>query len=199
MELVELSDQVKSDPLAMAIHSIIKVMNIDFPAQFNKAFVDNEALKLVKRRLYTRLRGFDVSFILDAYENLVDKSPKFMPGPNELVFEVKGISVQHGKDIAKLEEAKRVSALPAPTHKCNPVAMLATAKVGSDNDGETGRLARLSKAHDDHAALMKASAGNTERRYADADHQCAFFGCHCTGTISGGSNFYCATHYHASV
>ena len=77
--------------------------------------------------------------------------------------------------------------------------MLASAKVSSDSDGESGRLVRLAKARDDHAALLKVHAGNIDRRYADASHQCAYYGCHRAGAISGGSNFYCATHYHASV
>ena len=199
MEIGELTEQVRNDPLAMTIHSIVKVMNIDFPSQFSKVFVDNETLKLVKRRLYSRLRGIDVAFIVDAYENLVEKSPRFMPGPNELVAEVKVISKQHIDALANQEEARRVSALPPPTHECNPVKLLASAKVRVDDDGEAGRLARLANARIEPEQLLKAHAGKIDRRYADARHQCAYHGCNRAGSISGGSNYYCANHYHAST
>jgi hypothetical protein len=198
--LISENDKVAADPLAMAIVSMMNAMEVDYGAKFTKQFKsgDVEVLRNYKRRLYQKLKSFSVKAIFPAYEKCSSENVEFLPTIPQLAGHVEAIDKEIQQEDKNKIEAKRVSALPAPSITCDPVQMLFAAKVSKEDISKEQFKAMLGN----HVALLVLHSHNIKKLWADDMHLCRFSGCYSAGSIgsgtTGGGNFYCATHYRMS-
>ncbi|MDO9271370.1 MAG: hypothetical protein Q7T96_19885 [Methylobacter sp.] len=196
------SDRIESDPLAKTIVSMINAMEADYGQTFIKQFRDAEVLKNYKRRLYQKLKDLPIDAIVNGYELCAERNTKFcptVPGIVECVLE----TVKRNKKLnANKVEAEGITALPAPTIICDPLALLAKAKAASRTDSKedkTAWMARKAEALRNNEAVLILHGYNIKRRYAQPEHLCVVNGCRDTGTLSNGTkgsdNWFCINHF----
>lgn len=189
-------DRINSDPLAKIIAEICLVMKTDFGRQYASQFKTDDDLRLYKRRLYTKLHGFDVGDIADAYELFVDSGKTFCPTIPELLEHVEIAQKQRKQREQATAEVSRVAALPPPTIQCDPLAMLAEAKqaVKQRKDG-LSREEQIKK----HDAVLVIYGKSIKKREFGPEKCCEVGYCKKPGTLShntkGGGPFYCTEHY----
>lgn len=189
-------DRINNDPLARIIAEICLVMKTDFGRQYASQFKADDDLRLYKRRLYSKLRDFDVGDIADAYELFVESGKTFCPTIPELLEHVKNAQEQRRQREEAAKEVSRVAALPPPTIQCDPLAMLAEAKqaVKQRKDGVNieERLAA-------HNAVVVLFGRNIKKREFGPEKCCEVGYCKKPGALShntkGGGPFYCLEHY----
>lgn len=196
------SNQFEHDPLAKMVIHVINAMQADFGRLFTKQFDDPEVLKNYKRRLYAKLKGFPLNAIVSGYENHVETNTKYIPTVPELVASIQAAVKQDQTDAKNKAEAERLANLPAPTIECNPLEMLAKAKLASNGavkETDDERLKRKAEMLQSHNAVIALHSHKIKQRYAQPEHYCSVNGCRRTGTISAGlngaSSWYCAKHF----
>lgn len=198
-------ERINADPLAKTIVSIMNAMRADYGRIFTKQFGGEdgkEIITLFKRRLYQKLKGIDIEAIVEGYEICIGRNTKFCPTVPEIVGAALETVKAHKKRDQNLEEAARVSALPAPKIiECDPLAMLAKVKRNATNPEEASedRMKRRADILQNHEALLVLNSHKIKRRYAGQEHSCEYGGCNSAGGIAnsttGNGNYYCATHY----
>lgn len=198
-------ERIKNDPLAKTIISIMSAMRADYGRVFTKQFSDEEVITLFKRRLYQKLKGLSIDAIVEGYERCIERNTKFCPTVPEIVASVLDVVKQHKKSDENKAESERISALPSPTISCNPIEMLAKAKIKDVSNNEVSeesseeRMKRRAEMLKNHEALLVIHGENIKRRYAGPEHSCEYSGCQKAGSISraisGKGNFYCSEHY----
>jgi len=185
------------------IVSLMRAMLADFPSQYRKSYPDEKAAKRLKERLESKLFDFHPEDVIDGYEICIDENPKFIPAIPELVGHIKNLGKIRNKKIEGNLEAERIAALPKPTIQCNPVEMLAKAKVDAKNvnfksETKKDREERLRKKEGLRLALQSSVAG-IGRRYAKTHQECGVDGCRQSGAMtsstSGSENWYCSKHF----
>jgi hypothetical protein len=193
------TSRINDDPLAKLIVEICLVMRTDFGRQFSVQFRTEDDLRQYKRRLYTKLRGFDVNDVADGYELFVDGGKAFCPTIPELIEHVELAQKQRRQRELAAADVQRVTALPAPTIQCDPLKMLAEAKRAAMTRRGGPSLADRLKSHE---ALLKSHAKNIKTREFGPDKCCDVGHCKNPGALSHGTTgsgpFYCAKHYRQS-
>jgi len=193
MNALTKDERIKSDPLACVIVEITAAMKADFGRQYAAQFKSNDDLQLYKRRLYTKLREFEINDIADGYEKYIDSGNTFCPSVPDLVEFSKQSEKSRKKKEQAQKEVSKVAALPSPKKQCDPLQMLADAKKES-NGGKS--LAEKLQAHQ---ALLTIHSQHIFKHHYDGDKKCAVDFCDKSGSLSsntkGGGPFYCKEHY----
>lgn len=188
--IAEISEKINSDPLAKIIQSITQAMKADFGQQYAKQFKTDDDMRMYKRRLYTKLKGHEIGDIADGYEMYVDGVNKFTPTIPDLIAIVEQARKNRLHAEANKAEVARISALPAPTITCDPMALLAEAKKAP-----TGNMAEKMAAH---KALLTMHSKHI-RNPVFHGHGCAVSHCRNLGSMTtstkGGETWYCRDHY----
>lgn len=193
------TNRITNDPLARIITEVCVAMKTDFGRQYISQFKTDDELRMYKRRLYAKLRGFDLNDIADGYELFVDGGRTFCPTIPELIEftqQAERLRKQREKSAA---DVQRVTALPAPKIHCDPLAMLAEAKRAAMTRRGGPSLVDQLKSHE---ALLKSHAKHIKTREFGPEKTCDVGHCKNPGALShgttGGGPFYCAKHYHQS-
>ncbi len=186
-----------SDALVNCINSMIDAMKADFGHKFKSQFGHAEELRLYKRRLYQMLRGRDIKHITDAYNGYALSGKEWPPTVPELISALDDVEKTARRKQA--EEMNHLLKLSAPAKKiveCNPLEMLANAKVKTGDDRTPEQMEQDKK---DAWQRHKALVAPFSVRNIDADHLCAYPSCNKAGSISdsirGGGTWYCKEHF----
>lgn len=201
------AQRIESDQLAKTIVSIMNAMAADYGRIFTKQFNDKEAITFFKRRLYQKLKGIDIEAIVEGYEICIGRNTKFCPTVPEIVGATLETVKAHKKRDQLLNEAARVSALPAPKiTQCNPLEMLANAQLKKQVEKEETHdvwVARKAVLLKNHEAVLVLNRSKINRKFAGPENVCGYGGCNKAGTLTssttGNGNYYCAIHYRMSA
>lgn len=184
-------ERIAGDPLAMVIQEVTVAMKTDFGRQYQSQFKTDEDLRQYKRRLYTKLRDFDINDVADGYEIYVNSNKGFCPTIPEFIACVEQAEKESRRRREAEIEVARVAALPPPTVQCNSAEMLRQAKAKPKGD--------LQAALKNHDAVLKINSHNIKSRRFGPEHSCAIGFCQKAGALShntkGGGPFYCLEHY----
>lgn len=184
-------EKIKNDPLAMVIVEVTKAMKSDYGRQYQSQFKTDDDMTQYKRRLYTKLRDYDINDIADGYELYVDSGKTFCPTIPDLLEFVEQASKRRKQLEANAAEVSRIAALPAPKIQCNPSELLRQARAKP-----TGNLEEVLR---NHNAVLQINARHIQHREFGAEHSCAIGFCKRLGSLShntkGGGPFYCIEHY----
>jgi hypothetical protein len=207
MNITDITDRIKKDPLALAIAQMTDAMKLDYGRIFTSQIPNEVALKEFRRNLYVRLSedGFKANpeHIYPGYKLALAEHVKYCPNTNELV-----TCIHEARKQAKVVEKNRLEAeriaLAPPlkiTREVNPIAMMraAIAQLQLDEHGFTKeqkheahmkRLTAHEKLINDYKNKTKLSA---------TGHTCSSSFCGYPGTLShgivGGGNYYCVDHF----
>lgn len=184
--------QTFNQPLIDCINHLVNAMRSDFGHKFKSQFKDPDELTQYKKRLYRKLDSKHLDDIVEAYESFLEAKPEWPPTVPEMIVGVYNIEKAIKKREQNRVEAERVAALPAPTHDCNPIEMLAEAKAKNESETKAEMVLQ-------HEALLKLHSGNINKRFADDYHLCSVSNCSKAGTVTasvrGGENWYCMNHF----
>lgn len=206
-----------SDPLQLAIISLVGVMTADFGERFTRQFRDDidgeqNTLRMYKRRLYKKLRGLSAKAIIDGYESYVDAHPGLIPGIPEIYRYAHDRQVAANAEENESSEIARIASLPAPEAEngadgvsakglARIAALRASAAAGASAGDEAERSARLASALASHAGNLAEArrAGRIKSAVLDVEgHRCAVANCPELGALSrsitGGTHWVCARH-----
>lgn len=188
-------------------------MQTDFPQFFKSSYPNDEGIRLLKRRLYSKLRGVDIDCIVDGYELCLQKKPEYLPGVSMIVSSAIECKKQKDK-VSKLKaEADRIGNAPdkpKSTMKGNPIQMLRDAinkpKPRMQNEEGTWRdetkderNVRFKAMVIAHEKLVEASIKT--RPLMNVTMECCVSFCLAPGVLSDsakGENYYCREHYKKS-
>lgn len=198
----EADDKIKNDPVAVCVVSLVNAMKADFGHKFQSQFSGENAVKIYKRRLYAKLRGLNLKYVVDAYELFVggNPTPEWPPTIPELMGKIKQAEKEDRQSQENAQEAQKIASLPPPKITCDPLALLAEAKKSSpDNISKDEWLKRKADAYQNLHAVLTIHGHNIRRHIQQGFHNCKVPSCAATGTLSagtkGGDNFYCSEHY----
>lgn len=141
-----------SDPLAMAILSVVNAMRQDFGKRFMSQFepmfeateTPEENLRFWKRRAYHLLRDIPPGEVIDGYARAVKEREPHMPNLNELVLAIKALHGERTRAAEQIETAS-MPRIPAGTGLAGVIEHLSSKNRGND-------LAQQ------HIALMREAA-----------------------------------------
>lgn len=189
-------DQVRNDPLALVIVQITNAMKADFGRQYQVQFKTNEDLTQYKRRLYTKLRAFDINDIANGYESYIDSGKTFCPTVPDLLECVEEEKKRRIQREQAATEVHRVATLPPPTIQCDPLKMLADAKQAAQQRKDGPSMGERLVAHN---ALLTLHSKYIKKREFGSEKCCEVGYCKKPGAFShntkGGGPFYCLEHY----
>lgn len=192
-ELTTVSNVQELNPRQRLIVELTKCMKADFLNVFSKSFKTSDDLRDYRRRLYQKVKGFELCDIEDGYETYIESKPKFCPTIPELLACIESARKERLRSQNEHLEAERLASLPPPTIQCNPLQMLAEAKRSAP--GAPTMEERLKS----HAALLTLHSHLIKKPRFGAIHKCGVSGCAELGALStttkGGGNFYCREHY----
>jgi len=183
---------LKTITLKEAIIQLTDALKFDYGDQYEKRYSSDQKIKDFKNGLLTRLRGINPEAVMYGYRMAAELSPTFMPNVM-LLCEAITIAVKTLQNNKKnLIEAERFALLPAPTITCDPIEMLANAKINTRPTRE--RMDEMIKAHN---ALLNIHRDKIN--HGPPTKPCAIGYCNKAGTISGNTrgdgNFYCKEHF----
>jgi hypothetical protein len=186
-------------PLQITLRSILSAMQADYPEKFKSRFKDQSLLDEFKKRIFQKVRHFDLAEIADGYELWIDsdRGKSFLPTIPELVECIEKIKEDNQKALAKKLESERVAALPSPTIACDPLKLLSEAKNSLKSEITQQDRDEMIVAHE---ALLRLHEKNIHHpKFDQSKHGCAVAHCRKLGSMStglkGGGNFYCQEHY----
>lgn len=203
-ELIESTFNEIPPTVRNAIILLVNVMKVDYMHQFHRTYKTESDVRIFQNRLRERFKGYNPTAILSGYELCASKTVKFLPTVQELIESIETVAKSLKTAEINRKEAERVSALPAPTITCDPVAMFVAAKLDYDSSSDTETVEGLAAYHREklknHAALLVLSGSHIRKIViSEARHLCQYHGCRSAGAIGSGTkgdgNFYCATHY----
>lgn len=192
------------DQLKDCINHLISAMRADYSRKFEKRFdtnhnkddSKNEVLRQYKRRLYSKLKQFNVAHIYEAYDLYVDEKNKFVPDVPDLLDVIERVEKKHKMEVKNQEEIDRMVRLPKSTIQCDPIELLDKARTAVKNNGEKKSIDEILI---NHKAVLNLYGGNSRNKLADEDHLCKFPPCRKAGSIahstSGSENWYCKDHF----
>jgi hypothetical protein len=207
MNITDITDRIKKDPLALAIANMTDAMKFDYGRIFTSQIPNESALKEFRRNLYVRLSedGFKAcpEHIYPGYKLALAEHVKYCPNTNELVACIQEARKQAKTAEKNRKEAERIALAPPLniTRTVNPIAMLraAIAQVQLDEHGFTkeqkheAHMKRLK----DHEKLIDDFKNKT--KLTAAGHTCSSSFCGNPGTLShgtgGAGNYYCKEHF----
>lgn len=204
--------EFKDDPTKKAVIQLVKVMSSDFGDRFRQAFKDEDQVKQLKQRLYSKLKGLHVGDIYDGYELLVEKKPSFVPSVPEVVEAVLAAQKMRIKVEREQQETQRLATLPPPQVVSESAARANLRKI-HELLGEAGkkmerpetetekqaRLVRLAEARKNHEELLSKEIPLYGKTIINPEHKCAVGWCDSSGTMtsstSGSQTWYCSRHF----
>ena len=202
-ELIESTFNEIPQTVRNAIILLVNVLKVDYMQQFHRTYKTESDVRIFQNRLRERFRGYNPTAILSGYELCASKTVKFMPTVQELIESIETVAKNLKTAEINRKEAERVSALPAPTITCDPVAMFVKAKQEYDSAIKPETAEERAESQRDklknHAALLALAGSNVRKIEITEALRCQYHGCRKAGTMSNGtrgeSNFYCSTHY----
>lgn len=182
-----------SDPLAQCILSMISAMQSDFGHRYTSQYADPEQLRQYKRRLYQKLKGFEIPDIVDGYEIYLKTKSEWPPTVPRLLEHVEEAEAARRKKEENKRIADKVAALPVPkVIECDPLAMLAEAK---DKAGTASKADILKN----HEAVITLAGDKIRKVEVQPHHCCAVGFCQKPGVLSratgGNGDFFCVEHF----
>lgn len=173
------------------IVSLTNAMKSDYAQTFKTSYPDDEAVTMLKQRLYSKLNGIPIDCILDGYELCVNKNPQFMPTIPQIVDgSLYCLRVKNREQKIQQESVKQ---LPSPKTEISPnqvIDMLEYAKKHSKNNLEEARAA--------HEALIDKHYREGKIRHRKPTYY-ACCKCNKPGAISnstrGEGPWYCGEHW----
>ncbi len=205
--------QTSNDPLKDCILDLINAMKADFGKKFEARFPNtdegNEDLRQYKRRLYAKLRDWEICDIIDGYENFIDSKPDWPPTVPDLITSVEdAIVIRRRKERSDAELERKAEAAKARHGKkpieCNPIAMLREAidNVDQYKDENTEKRAIRRKQiinHHDRLIIDFEQMNHSRLSVPAVGHTCSVAICFKPGVLShsvkGGDNWYCQEHF----
>ena len=200
-----LTDKIKDDPLALAIHTVTKVMAVDYATQYKKAFDNREAESLCMRRMYKKLIGVDPRHIIEAYENIAEIDTRFMPSVAEIIKEAQRLNRNRqaaAEKLVAIESNQNAITTHKPYKKCIPLELLANAKEIADKKAKSKDddwATRKAETLKNHNAVLNLHSSSIRKHYVSDDHLCSVRGCKksgsTTGSVRGSESWFCGEHY----
>lgn len=200
MNIIDFPEDKYND-LAKVIINITKAMKADFGQQYIKQFSVDEDLRQYKRQLYSRMKGYNLQDIMNAYDEYVNAGNEFCPNIPALLKLVDAAAKSRRQSEANQAEALRIGNTQPTTRDCNPLAMLKDAREALKAKPQTKeeRLAERLQALKAHHQLLELDKDKIKRHFVDAEHQCHVGYCDKPGSLSHGTtgkgNFYCQEHF----
>ena len=189
------------DVLKDAVTSIVAAMTSDYGESFKRTFTNDEEIRNLKRRLYSKLRGLPVDCIVDGYEACIAKTPKFCPTVPDIVSHVVDFVKDREQRIDNQLQAQAIAALPAPTITAQPERVLdllrkAQQTPKGDDEARAKRMSDLLQMHNALIAADKAK-GLISKGPDVSSHLCEIEFCRNAGVTAHGrgGSFYCAEHF----
>lgn len=190
------------DLLKDTVVSIVAAMTADYGDNFKRTFSSDEEIRQLKRRLYQKLRGFEIDVIRDGYEACIADSPKFCPTVPDIVAHVQGSAKDKQRRLHNCE-VDALAALPAPPVTADPERVLSMSRAAlsvpkGDEVTRAERLKGLLQCHESLLAVDKAR-GLIATGPDWSNLGCSVEMCRQPGVIAHGpkGNFYCGEHFKA--
>jgi hypothetical protein len=208
MNITEITDRIKKDPLALAILEMIRAMSADYGRVFKSTFPDKGAITDFKQRAYIRLRAIDgikenIGIVTLGYETASRASPDYPPNLIQLDVCIRDANKAHKLAEINRIDAERVTALPTPTISCDPIRLYKDElkrKVSEEDVEILTREERMAEGRDrmkKHIRMLVIDLQRNRIRCPppDDEHSCYVSSCNKPGTQKqSGGNFYCSEH-----
>jgi hypothetical protein len=211
MNITDITDRIKKDPLALAIAQMTDAMKFDYGRIFTSQIPNESALREFRRNLYVRLdaEGFKTTpeHIYPGYKLALAEHVKYCPNTNELVSCIQKARKQAKEAEKNSLEAISKTALPPPTSgtwNYEPELKKKLSKMMKDaiyqREVEWKDFTSEEKQHAKNRALDKhwELYGDKQKKSA-AGHTCSSSFCGNPGKMShgtvGNGNYYCKDHF----
>lgn len=191
--------QISDDPLAQCIVSLTNAMRTDFGSKYKTQFPDVDTLRLYKRRLYSKLKEFEIQDIMNGYELFIDENNEWPPTVPDMLNVIRRAKKERLKAEENMEEAKRVASLPQPKMTVDPLKILAKAKAGNHGGSNEDWLERKAKILQNHEAVLVLHGDRIVKPQIENGKTCAIDFCGkpagFSSSTKGGENWYCKEHF----
>jgi len=199
MNLPSVQDKTLT-PLQITLRSILYAMQTDYPERFKSRFKEQNLLDEFKKRLFQKVKDFNINDIADGYELWIDsdRGKSFLPTIPELVECIEQIESANKKNKFAEIEASRIAALPKPTMIVNPSELFLKAKEAAKKKAELTKDQR-NELIIGHESLIRTFGDKIKKHNLTVQtHGCNVQLCRKLGTLSdnlrGSGPWYCLYH-----